>query len=380
MKNKNSYYKTLAILFIAVIGLVTILNILLPDKDFSESENRVLSKNPKFSLERLVDGRYTKKYEKYKTDQFIGRDTFMGVKSFSDLLLGKKDNKSVFLADDGYLIEDFTPMSNEKIEDNLKSINDFTKKYKDVNSYVAIVPTAISIYDDKLPSFSPVENQNTYIGKFYSELDTDIKTINLYDILYENKDKHLYYKTDHHWTTLSANLAYGVIKKEMALDNTESTFTPKTVSNEFKGTLSSKSGFRGNSNDSIDIYLNNNPDAKVIVEYPESQKRTTSLYDTSKLATKDKYAMFLSGNHPIINIKTTAKTTDSLVIFKDSYANCFIPFLTEHYSKITVIDPRYYYDDLYKLMDENQFDDMLFLYNANTFFTDSSIAPVLRNE
>lgn len=379
MNKSNSYYKNLTILFIVTVGLISILTLLLPNKDFSESENRVLSKCPKFTFERLIDGRYTKKYEKYKIDQFIGRDFFMSVKASSDLLIGKKDNNSVFLSDDGYLIENFMPMSDEKINDTLDSINEFSKKYNKSNTYVGIVPTAISIYEDKLPSFSPIQKQNAYLDKFYENLTPKIKTLDISSALYKAKDEYLYYKTDHHWTTLAASKAYEVAKKEMKLENVNSKFEPITVSTDFNGTLTSKSGF-STSNDSIDIYLNVNPNLKISVAYPEASKKSPSLYDTSKLEIKDKYAIFLSGNHPIINIRTNAKTTDSIIVFKDSYANCFIPFLMEHYSKITVIDPRYYYDDLYKLMDENQYDDILFLYNANTFFSDMSLAPVLRNE
>ncbi|MGL5576229.1 MAG: DHHW family protein [Sarcina sp.] len=376
--NKQKYYKILTILFIGIIGFFSILTILLPDKTFSESENRVLSKRPKFTFEKLLDNRYTKKYEKYKTDQFIGRDFFMNIKASSDLLLGKKDNNSVFLSDDGYLIENFTPMSDKKINDTLLAINDFAKKYNKSNTYVGIVPTAVSIHEDKLPNFSPVQKQDTYLREFYKNLIPEIKTLDITSALSKSADEYLYYKTDHHWTTLAASKAYEIAKKEMKLDNVNSKFKPLTVSTNFNGTLTAKSGF-STSNDSIDAYLNINKNLKISVSYPKVGKKSPSLYDTSKLETKDKYAMFLSGNHPIIDIRTNAKTTNTLIIFKDSYANCFIPFLTEHYSKITVIDPRYYYDDLYKLMDENQYNDILFLYNANTFFSDSSLIPVLQN-
>ena len=379
MKPENNYYKNLAIIFVSMISIVFFLSIFMPDKNFSESENRLLAKNPKFSFERLIDGRYTKKYEKYKTDQFIGRDFFMNIKATSDLLLGKKDNNSVFLCDDGYLIENFLPMSDDKIKENFDSINNFAEKYNNSKTYVAIVPTAISIYEDKLPSFAPVKNQVEYIDSFYKNLSSTITTLDINSELRKSIDDDLYYKTDHHWTSLAASKAYNLVKDKMNLNNVESEFEPITVSNDFNGTLTSKSGF-STSNDNIDVYLNTNPNLKVIVTYPESGKKSSSLYDTSKLETKDKYAMFLSGNHPIIDIKTTAKTPNSIIIFKDSYANCFVPFLTEHYSKITIIDPRYYYDDLYKLMEENKFDDILFLYNANTFFSDRSLSPVLKNE
>ena len=92
--------------------------------------------------------------------------------------------------------------------------------------------------------------------------------------------------------------------------------------------------------------------------------------------------MFLKGNHPIVKIQTTAKLEKEkkLLIIKDSYANSFVPFLTSHYSEITLVDPRYYYDDIETLMEQDKYTDILFLYNANTFFQDNSLNGVLIND
>ena len=65
------------------------------------------------------------------------------------------------------------------------------------------------------------------------------------------------------------------------------------------------------------------------------------------------------------------------MVIKDSYANCFIPFLTEHYSQIFVVDLRYYGDILSDLIRDNDINDVLFLYNATTFFEDSTVESIL---
>ena len=70
----------------------------------------------------------------------------------------------------------------------------------------------------------------------------------------------------------------------------------------------------------------------------------------------------------------------NLLIFKDSYANSFVPFLIKDFSNIILVDPRYYYDDIYKLIKNENVSDILYLYNANTFFNDTSLSLVLNNE
>jgi hypothetical protein len=67
-----------------------------------------------------------------------------------------------------------------------------------------------------------------------------------------------------------------------------------------------------------------------------------------------------------------------LLIFKDSYANCFVPFLIPYYSEIFMVDARYYTDDVYSLIKENAVDQVLFLYNANTFANDDSLENVIK--
>ena len=117
----------------------------------------------------------------------------------------------------------------------------------------------------------------------------------------------------------------------------------------------------------------------VVVSYVEEQEKKATLYDTSKLKEKDKYAMFLGGNSGLIDIRTTADSTDRLLIVKDSYANSLVPFLTPYYREIFMVDPRYYYGDIHEIMENNKITSVLFLYNGNTFVEDNSISGVLEN-
>lgn len=126
----------------------------------------------------------------------------------------------------------------------------------------------------------------------------------------------------------------------------------------------------------IEVFLPSDTSVQYLIEYVEEQKKTASLYQSDKLEGYDKYAFFLGGNSPILRIKTTASTDKTLLVVKDSYANCFLPFLIPHYKEIVVVDPRYYYDDIYDEMSSKGISEVLFLYNANTFFKDNSISGI----
>ncbi|MGL4989703.1 MAG: DHHW family protein [Sarcina sp.] len=375
----TNYYKKLTCSFIFLLFTISLLNFLLPDKVFSETENRVLQNKPKFTIDRLLDGRYFKKYDKYKSDQFLGRNSLIEFKSTTDLYIGKRESNNVYFSSDNYLIEEFSSLPIKDINKNIDAINYFAIKHPTSKIYTSIIPTSELILESKLPYTIKSTIQKDYIDYFYKNLNAAITPIDAFEILSPLKDEYIYYKTDHHYTSRAAFEIYNILKTKMKLSS-NITFTPYTISDSFNGTLSSKSGFNSNITDDIDIYLPDNADTKIVVNFLENQKKSSSLYNLDRLKTKDKYAVFLDGNHSILDISTNSKSDKSLLIIKDSYANSLIPFLIHDYKKIIIIDPRYYYGDFNLLMSENKFDDVLIYYNANTFFSDDYLYSVLNNE
>ncbi|MDY2735987.1 DHHW family protein [Intestinibacter sp.] len=376
----KKYCISLSALFICYIVFFVAVNTLGEKKTFSETENRVLQSKPTFSVEKLFEGRYISKYEKYKVDQFFNRDFWIDVKVKTDKLLLKKSSNGVYLGKDGYLLEDFEKPNEENVSKNLKAISDFSNKYKDVKQYMLISPTAVSILRDKLPLAAPVIDQQKYLDEYSKKLDSNVTFVDTYATLLEHKREDLYYKSDHHWTTLGAFYSYQKLAEDMELSSKDSDdYDIELVSNSFEGALASESGYKTDL-DKIKVYIPKDENDQVVVNYEEEQKKTATLYDSEKLEQKDKYQVFLGGNHPIVKIDTTSDSGKTLLIFKDSYANCFIQFLTTHFSKIILVDPRYYYEDIDELMKNEDVDEVLYLYNANTFFSDTSLAPVLNNE
>ncbi len=377
---RKKYRNVLAIVFVIFIFGFFIINIFNKDMEFSNLENRSLAKMPTFKIDRLIEGRYTKNYEKYKNDQFFMRDTFIKLKSEIDVLLGKKENNNIYLCSDGYLIEKFLEPNKESLEKNIRAINEFSNKHSEIKINFMMIPNAISIYNEKLPRYVSESKQVEYINNFSNKLDRNISFINPYNYFIENKEEEIFYRADHHWTTKGAYYGYLALCDKMNLKkNEESYYDIELVSNDFKGTLYSRSLFDINKEDEIKVYIPKNEDDEVIVNQLEEKKVIPSLYDSLKLGTNDKYGVFLGGNKPIIKIQTTAKYNKKLLLIKDSYANSIVQFLTPYFEEIVMVDPRYYYGDIEELIKEEKFSETLFLYNANTFFQDNSLYGVLEN-
>ena len=58
-------------------------------------------------------------------------------------------------------------------------------------------------------------------------------------------------------------------------------------------------------------------------------------------------------------------------MFKDSYANSMIPYLTYNYDEIIVVDLRYMAKSTKELMQE-EFDDIFVMYNFSTYVSGAS--------
>ncbi|WP_188068345.1 DHHW family protein [Brevibacillus brevis] len=364
------------LLFLLFILVVAVLNILTPDQAFSESENRVLEKKPLFSLRSLLAGKFTSDYEAYITDQFAFRDVWIGLKTDADRVMGKKDSNGVYLGKDGYLIQHFSSPLDAEVKDRVQAIRSIHQTTPDLRKYIMLVPTA-ALLQDKLPAYAPMGDEHAALNRVRQSLPSDIRFVDVYPALSAGREDAIFYKTDHHWTSKGAYYAYRLLCKQMGIvPKDEAAFNIREVTDAFYGSLYSKSGFRHLQPDRIDLYLPKK-ERKKKVDYVDEGRTADSLYQMDNLYKKDKYAVFLNGNHALIRITTDHPDGKKLLVVKDSYANSLIPFLAEHFAEIDVVDLRYYEESVAKLIQDRQFHDMLFLYNVKTFFEDTSILNIM---
>ncbi len=377
-KKKYGKYSN-SVIFLALIFGLTIASFLSKDRGFSENENRVLASKPTFTWESLLDGSYIRDYETYVTDQFILRDSWIGLKTYTELALLKKDINGVYFGKDDYLIEkvEDADVNQEQLEKNTARLETFMEKYEEMlgkdHVYAMIAPTAFEVLSEKLPPFATGFDQGAYLDRLSASLGDNF--IDLRDILNAHDKEYIFYRTDHHWTVNGAYYAYVEWAKTMGFTPmTKDEFHIKAVTNDFLGTIYSKVNVN-NPADTMEIYDTN---FKYQVEYNMDQKIKDTLYEFKYLDTKDKYSMYLNGNNALVEINTENKNGKKLLIIKDSYAHCFAPFAANHFETTYMVDLRYMNMPISKLIQENGITDVLVLYNVNSYIKDTNLLNLIK--
>lgn len=366
------------VIFVGIVFIISILNFIKTDKVFSESENRFLAKNPEFSFEALFNGKYTSAVEKYITDQFILRDVFVGVKTQTEYFSGRKDTNGVYFCKDGYLIEkhDNAKIDQRLLNRNIERLYEFMKNTSDKLGHnsvsVMLVPTASNVLKDKLPAYATQFDQDKMLDTIKQGLKQG-KFIDVRPVLGEHSDEDIYYKTDHHWTTNGAYYAYVAWCDEIGIEAMKKEeFDIKIATKEFYGTIYSKARLVSTKPDVIYTYI---PKESMTykVNYNMESKITDTLYEEQFLNKRDKYALFLGGNNPVVQINSLINNGKKLLIIKDSFAHSFAPFVANDFEQVYMLDLRYVNMSIKSFMDENYITDVMVLYNTINFATETSL-------
>ena len=378
--NELKKYPLLVLFFVFLFGFM-FLDMAWPKREYSDLERRDLAQVPEFSLTKLFENVWTSEYDKYTKDQVVGRDMWLRLQSRSESLLFQKEEiGGALLGDDGMLFTQtlaLKPTEERILKGNIQQSSLFAQRYPGKVTLL-LTPSSSLIYADKLPANAPLLDENALLDTIF-EMHEGANCLDLRDAFSAAAaDTQLYYKTDHHWTTDGgAYLAYQEYCRSLGL-------TPMEVSAEdfgqvpdFWGTTYSKCLRWDQTPDTI-AYL----DTPVQMTVWKTDARgeateplfTSGLYKMEKAETGDKYALFLYGNQAYTTIQGTGE--GRLLVVKDSYANCFVPYLTENYAEICVVDPRSYRNSIDALMQREQFDQVLLLFSFQTYST-TNIASYL---
>lgn len=386
MKKENIYKILLIGLFALISVAVPVATIIssadLPENAFSENENRYLEKMPEFNFDTVTDKSFMTKFENFFSDRIVLREQWIGLMNDFDRILGKKEIKGIF-TEDGRMMQSWrtSDYSVDSVNKNLAAMEKFAEKYPKMKMYFMLAPNAQEIYSDTLPANCGAADQKLFIKNCYDSLPS-ITGIDVYSGLLAAKNEYIYYRTDHHWTSYGAYIGYKSAASAMKFAAySEDKFSIEHASNEFRGTLYSKTLDNSITPDTIDIYAlaNNEPQVKVSVYKSGTEPDSTysSLYFREFLDVKDKYSTFLGQNVPRIDIDSEISQENdkgSLLIIKDSYAHSLIPFLTKNYSHITVLDLRYINSDLSNIgVSLKDYENVLFMYNVITFSQDTNV-------
>ena len=372
MSKKYSIFLTA--LFCAFLGVAVTANAITPDREFSDIENRALAQRPALSWKTVRTGAFMSDYESYITDQFPARDGWTAAKAYLEKAVGKQENNGVYFCDDATLISRFDAPDEKRLTNNINYVNQFAEK-SPVPVTFGLIPTQASIWAHKLPQGAPNYDQSLVMSQ--AAQSTTARFVDLTSVLSQHKDEPIFYRTDHHWTSLGAYYGYVALSEVLGytpvpLEN----YTKTTVSTEFYGTVFSSSGVRWVKPDEIDIYV---PEEGVTVTShtydnkgnPIEEPR--QLYDESYLSKKDKYSMFLGGQQPLGVVKTGNTDKPKLLLIRDSYSDSLVPFLTPHFSEIHLMDFRYCKLSPSQYIADNGIDQALVLYSVPNFCSDGNL-------
>lgn len=363
MKNK-----ILICIFLLFVFGFTLLDLVTPDRAFSEWENRELEKAPKVTLKTVFDGSFGADYESYMTDQFALRDTLVKVKYLSDRAFLKRDAGDVYIGNDALFVKQNAP-DLEKIKKNIKAMEAFAEKYP---ASFLLVPSATYLLESELPPFAKVIDEKEIFEDF------EFKSLRVIDLFSESFDYSHFFHTDHHWTGDGALVGYNAYRKALGRETlTKDDFVVSEMSDEFLGTSVSKSGAVGITPDVLEKWERG--EVKSVEIYNGKSTETyQSLYFEEYLSKKDKYSYFLGQNEPLVRIKTESGG-GKILVFKDSYAHILSQLMVGDYSEIVLVDLRYLRAPVGNLLqnvfseDLSSFDEILFLYSFDTFSSESNM-------
>ena len=277
MKNLKKY--PLIIFFGIFLYVLSIADLFSPQYNFSDLENRYLSKFPKFSLKTLINNEYTPQIEDFTEDHFIKRNAWISLKSISETVLGKGENNNIIYGKDGYL---FTKVMSNDITQRFKNISalaSFVEFNENFNIKIMVAPTAPTVMANKVKNGSPVNSAYSVIGNLKEYVDGE-NIVDVTETLKAHNDEYIYYRTDHHWTTLGAYYAYAdymqsIGRTPQSLDS----FEFVEVS-DFLGTHYSKSKNFNVVADTLS-YIKNDSQIEIL-------GTVDSIYDYDKFETRDK--------------------------------------------------------------------------------------------
>ena len=369
-------YPCIIAFFLIIFGMM-LLSMLMPDREISTLENTKLKQRPAFSVKSLLENQWTAEYGDYLKDQFPLRDGFIGMQNRTEsLIFHKTELSNILVGKSGRLYtKQFALTDSEKTQlpKNNAAISEFAARHPGKVS-VLIAPSASLIYPEDLPFAAPMLDEGSLLDEFFATVGENANVVDIRDTMTENKNDYIYYNTDHPWTTHGAYLAYEQFCAQKSLTPFDtSAYTPVEVK-KFYGTHYSASRYYAAMPDTITYYELPNQETiyDILGENEFAVKETGDLYDYAAFDTRDKYAAFLHGNNGYSTVEGSGK--GSILVIKDSYANCFVPFLTANYAKIGIVDLRNFSYGIDSLMEHEGYDEVLILYNFASYKSDAKLS------
>lgn len=370
MKNRIDQWITL-IGFCAFLGIMMALYLLLPKTEFSELEKRYLAESPVLTGKTLTSGQFGEDAETYMADHIPGRDFFVGLNAYVDLYTGRQVSKDIYVADNDRLVEAPVTWNGEQANKNMSAVNQLAQTLGRPVDFM-LVPSAGWAVEDSIQGIADPYMDETLISDIYAMAGENVEAMDVLSVFESVEDKaSLYFKTDHHWTSLGAYTAYSAYMQEKGREYpAREEFTVSTAE-DFKGSTYSRAALWMMPGETLEMWQRTQ---NLLVTNGESEEVHQGIFYENRLDEADKYTVFLDGNHSIVTIENPENAgKGSILVLRDSYSNCLGGFLAESYETVVLVDLRYYKQSVTELCAQENFDDVLVCYSLGNFMTDNNL-------
>lgn len=320
---------------------------------------------PKPTVSTVMNGTWSVQVEEYMAESMGFHDVLFRLKSGMDMLLGEKLIQDVYITD-GMMLEKIATVEKSNIQTMAEGINQFYETYQ-LPTYLILAPSATSIYENQLPNNVVTADQELLLRNLYAGVNSYVRCIDTHHILSSVSDAYIYYRTDSHWTSYGAYCVYQTAIQKMGFSAIPySRYVISHVSTDFRGDLYERTLVEGIQPDVLDYYHCESgaliTEVNAYYQNGKTEEREPHVYDMALLnSEEDQYRFYLGTPCDKLVIRTDLENGKRLLLYKDDFADCMIPFLAQHYSEICVIDLESTTDDLAKLVDPKEYTQVLFL-------------------
>lgn len=253
--------------------------------------------------------------------------------------------------------------------------------------YAMVIPLSSGItMPDELMGETVFSDQKTACADIEGMMGTNVKVVPLYDALMQHRTEYLYFRTDHHWTALGAYYAYCQYCAAAGLTPTPLGSYQTRDFPGFLGTFyndTNKCSQMESNPDTVTAYLPRSSGVTMTVTDTNGNvfEDIPVIYDESSAPAGLKYGAFIMGDNRMTVITNPAVTNGrSCVVVKESFGNAFVPFLSDHYQTVYVIDYRHFQGgSLTEFVRSNGVRDVIFCNNLSAIRSGALMGDLQKN-
>lgn len=412
-----------ALPFFLVLAVLTVVSFIMPLRpDFSDSEKRALAEFPEFSMETLLSGEYFSDITLWYSDTFPGRERWLEVSQMTTLFHGYSEiaiegdligsdeipveiavpeatqaaageetaaptetvpvetgwggvnvnENEVFqgaviqIGDAGYNQVGFNQVYSDQY---IAAVSDFADRMaaKGVRVISAPAPTAIGIMIE--PEYLPQLNcarQDEMINYLHDNMSDNVIKVDTYTNLVKHNNEYIYFRTDHHWTQLGAYYAYEAMCMAAGFEAAPLDSFELWNQGDFTGSLYGRVRWPSKLRmDTMDCYVPQG-DITMYAHFDGGNpigKEWPLIADRTNQDRNSRYSAFLAADVPMAHVvNESIPDAPNCVVLKDSFGNCYVPFLTQNYHHVYALDYRKYWTyGLAEFCDVYDIDDVILM-------------------